>query len=49
VGINIIPRNVLVQLIDMFIILVDGSNTEKKIRYYSVIIVIVIVIIVKQV
>jgi hypothetical protein len=25
---NIIPINVLVQLIDKFIILVDGSNTE---------------------
>jgi hypothetical protein len=30
VGINMIPINVLVQLIDMFIILVDGSNTENR-------------------
>jgi hypothetical protein len=30
IGINIILRNVLVQLIDIFIILVDGSNTENK-------------------
>jgi hypothetical protein len=29
-GINIIPRNVLVQLIDIFMILVDGSITENK-------------------
>jgi hypothetical protein len=29
-GINIIPMNVLVQLIDVFIILVDGSNTENR-------------------
>jgi hypothetical protein len=31
-GMIIIPRNVLVQLIDIFIILVYGSNTENKIR-----------------
>jgi hypothetical protein len=30
IGINIIPINVLVQLIDIFIILVDGSNTENR-------------------
>jgi hypothetical protein len=30
IGINVIPRNVLVHLIDIFIILVDGSNTENK-------------------
>jgi hypothetical protein len=30
VGINIIHMKVLVQLIDIFIILVDGSNTENK-------------------
>jgi hypothetical protein len=30
IGMNIIPTNVLVQLIDKFIILVDGSNTENK-------------------
>jgi hypothetical protein len=30
IEINIIPMNVLVQLIDIFIILVDGSNTENK-------------------
>jgi hypothetical protein len=29
-GINIIPSNVLVQLIDIFITLVDGSNTENR-------------------
>jgi hypothetical protein len=29
-GMNIIPINVLVQLIDVFIILVDGSNTENR-------------------
>jgi hypothetical protein len=28
IGINIIPKNVQVKLIDIFIILVDGSNTE---------------------
>jgi hypothetical protein len=30
IGINMIPINVLVQLIDVFIILVDGSNTENR-------------------
>jgi hypothetical protein len=30
IGINKIPINVLVRLIDIFIILVDGSNTENK-------------------
>jgi hypothetical protein len=30
IGINMIPKNVLVQLIDIFMILVDGSNTENK-------------------
>jgi hypothetical protein len=30
IGRNMIPRNVLVQLIDIFIILVDGSNTENR-------------------
>jgi hypothetical protein len=30
IGINMIPINVLVQLIDVFIILVDGQNTENR-------------------
>jgi hypothetical protein len=30
IGINITPRNVLVQLIDRLVGLVDGSNTENK-------------------
>jgi hypothetical protein len=30
VGMNINPRKVLVQLIGIFIILVDGSNTENR-------------------
>jgi hypothetical protein len=30
VGIIIIPRNVLAQLIERFMILVDGSNTENR-------------------
>jgi hypothetical protein len=29
-GINMIPKNVLVQLIDIFIIIIDGSNAENK-------------------
>jgi hypothetical protein len=34
-GINVIPINVLVQLIDIFIILVDGPNTENKFIIFS--------------
>jgi hypothetical protein len=30
IGINITPRNVLIQLIDKFVGLVDGSNTENR-------------------
>jgi hypothetical protein len=36
-GINIIPRNVLVQLIDIFVILVDVSNTENKFIIFSLV------------
>jgi hypothetical protein len=35
IGINMIPINVLVQLIDVFIILVDGSRTTSDVQKHS--------------